>query len=181
MRNFLNNIFLPIFTLFVCSRESLLYENVTYIANHTKYRYLVCLLAMMLSIHYFVNFKEIFRKTNFDQKYIKNLLLFSCLLITITFFIPYNTSIYPILSKFHVLTALGGSILFILLLNVYMWFLQSSNIGLYQIVFPIYLGLITGCISIFVWFGSVNSLVELFFILMINYLIYIFDKNTKKN
>lgn len=179
MQKLLNRIIIPILTIFVTTRSSLLYENVTYIANHSQYRFLVCILAILLSYHYFSSFKIIFKQTHFKNTLTSKLLLLSTLSITIAFLIPYNPALYPLLSKLHVLFSLGGAIVFILLLNIYFWFIQTHHIKLYQKTFNVYLSLITGCISIFVWFGSVNSLLELYFILMINLLIDTLLKNSE--
>ena len=179
MQKILNRIIIPILTIFVTTRSSFLYENVTYIANHTQHRFLVCILAILLSYHYFSSFKIIFKQTHFKNTLTSKLLLLTTLSITIAFLIPYNPSLYPLFSKLHVLFSLGGAIVFILLLNIFFWFIQTHHIDLYRKTFGVYLSLISGCISIFVWFGSVNSLLELYFILMINLLIEMLLKNSE--
>lgn len=164
---YLNDFIIPLFMLFVCSKASLFHENLTYIANVLPYRYLVFILAVMISYHYHKQFIRLIKKLSFHGKLPYLLVHLFSLFIPLAAIIPYSKN-EPLLSKFHVWVAFGGSIVFILLLNIIIWYIMRSDIYLYQNVVPYYLFMISGCFILFVWFGSVNSLLEIFFIFSIN-------------
>ncbi len=168
---FLNNIIIPLFILAVCSLSSLLHENLTYIANVLPYRYLVFILACLISYNFYTQFSYIFIKTHFNKYKLSSFILYFTFLIPIAVLIPYSKKDI-LLSNLHVWISFGGSISFIILLHFFLWYLAKTQITLYQQILPIYIFIISGLFSLFIWLGSVNSLIEIFFIWTLNLLIY---------
>ncbi|WP_041139179.1 hypothetical protein [Beduini massiliensis] len=169
--NVLNNIIIPIFIIVVCSLAPILHQNLTYIANQLPYRFLVFILACLIAYNFYTQFTCLFKVTEFYGQKAAYLMIFSLILIPLAVLVPYNKK--DILwSMIHVWISFGGSILFMILLNVFLWHLAKTHIEMYQQILPVYLFLITGCFTLFVWLGSVSSLVEIFFICSLNALIY---------
>lgn len=169
--NILNNVIIPIFIVAVCSLSSLLHQNLTYIANQLPYRFLVFILAGLIAYNFYTQFSCLFKATGFYGQKVASLMIFSLLLIPLAVLVPYNKKDI-LTSTIHVWISFGGSILFMILLNVFLWHLAKTQLEIYQQILPVYLFLITGCFTLFVWLGSVNSLVEIFFIWVLDALIY---------
>lgn len=176
--NLLNNIIIPISIVIVCALAPLLHQNLTYIANVLPYRFLVFLLACMIAYNFYTQFNILFKTTGFYGQKVASYMIFSLFLIPIAVLIPYNKKDI-LISTLHVWISFGGSILFMILLNVFIWHLAKTRIEVYQHILPFYLFLITGCFTLFVWLGSVNSLVEIFFIWTLNLIIYRLNKILK--
>lgn len=169
--NSLNNIIIPIFIVAVCSLAPILHQNLTYIANQLPYRFLVFILALLIAYNFYTQFSCLFKVTGFYGQKVASLMIFSLLLIPLAVLVPYNKKDI-LTSTIHVWISFGGSILFMILLNVFLWHLAKTQLAIYQQILPVYLFLITGCFTLFVWLGSVSSLVEIFFIWILDALIY---------
>lgn len=161
-----NNYLIPIYMLWFCLQAPLTTQNITYICNMPNFKIFGIILASIISIHYFNIFKHFFIKVNYYPIFIQIILIVFLITIPLVAIIPYNNN--DILSKLHVFLAFGGSIAFLLLLNLFLWQLFKKNVVVYNIILPYYTFIISSCTILFLWYGSINSLIELVFIYSIN-------------
>lgn len=170
-KKWLNNWGIPVFIVYVCLHSSLSRQNLTYIANQLNHRILVFILSLMIAYNIYTYFNDFIKRLSFPPLFSLKLLQLFAFLLPLAVIVPYNKN-DTLFSTLHVWISFGGSVLFLLFLNGFIWTLSKFNIQLYQHILPYYLFMMSGCFTLFIWFGSINSLVEIFFIWMINTLIY---------
>lgn len=99
----------------------------------------------------------------------------SFLLLSLVF--PYQLELYPIASSLHVFFGMVGPIVF--LVGLLLYFRDLSI--LYPMYYKGYLSIVVVSIVVWLYFGKVTVLVEVFLALSLNTLLYIYVNTIKKN
>lgn len=98
----------------------------------------------------------------------------SFLLLSLLF--PYNLEVYPMASSLHVFFGMVGPIVFLFGLLLYFHDLST----LYPTSYKIYLCILLGSGILWLYFGKVTVLVEIFLALSLNTLFYFYVNKIKK-
>ncbi len=156
-------IILPLLNLYISSLSNIFHENISYIGNILGYQNLMYTWGMICSLYFYFILNAIINKMEYKNKYYIPSLTFSCLLMGLSVFIPYNPQLYPILSEIHIYCAILGTTSFILLIYHILLQLTLYNKQPFHKLMISFTSLIVFCIYIIFNFGMVNSFIEITF------------------
>lgn len=172
-------IVIPVTSLILGLQESVLYENLTYIGNQPQYRLLFQIWGVLVSVDYLVSFYYLTRKTGV---YGKRLIPLACVLTIMSissFFIPYNTEIYPMLSNLHVYASLLSSVFTIFLIIYYVYLFQFIQPVYFEKCFRFMISFIIIAVTLLFVLGDISGILELvmsiFLSLFLYYMIRAYD------
>lgn len=174
----LGTIILPIFSFYLGSRASLLYENITYIGNMKTYHTPFIIWGILNSLYYMISYLIII--SNFPN--LKSKTKPICIILTIisilAFLSPYTLRSADFLSQFHVygsMTSAIGTIMLIIYTIIYgqMYYPEHLTKMKNQL-----LALAIFCSMLLVTIGDISTLLELILLNGLNYimayLLYLF-------
>lgn len=164
-------ILLASISLYLATRSSLFFENLTYIGNLSQYRPLFLVWGISQSLFYGFLYYQIIKKWHIKNQFISTLTILAIVANIISFILPYQNHSGDLLSQIHVYMSIGSSVLtcFIIL-----WLIQRMQ----QIDFNLFLEarnkmmiMITLVGFMAILLGDFTSIMELIFTNGISYLL----------
>lgn len=152
---------IPIFTLFYASQASFTQENFTGIANQQGLAWLLVLWTILVVNYFTFCSQKLFSIYHWRPAYLKctQFLIYICSLMAPL--IPYQLERYH-LASLHILLAAIPTVLFLMLIRLFLAHIQWIEPKLYQTMMPRFHYIIITVIFLILSFGHINSLIEAF-------------------
>lgn len=154
-------IILPLFSLYLSSKASLFYENLTYVGNLSINRNLFIIWGILQSLFYFISFCYLYQKLNMQKKWMLSVCTLITLLSIIAFLLPYTNHSGNIISQLHVYgsmcSCIATYVIIIIIINDCIYINFNYYIHSRKLLFLV-LTTFTFCIILF---GDISTLSEL--------------------
>ncbi len=172
--------YILIMTFFILSRDSLLYSNMTLIASMPQYKYLIIAHLIILSLYYRKSLHFIYKKIDQTPCIVKHLINITSIMMIIGAFIPYTYLGVDILSILHVFFCMISSVLFLLILFIYNYYISIFYGSIYRKTHYFFeTGLSFLCL-VTVFFTSINGYVEMIYCVLVTIYIHMLKKEFKQ-
>ena len=169
-------ILLILCTILYASLDSLLYSNFTAIGNQEGHFFYFFIWTFSIATYFLIQSTNIFKKHHFSFRYQKLLATYVYLSCILTPIIPY-TNTNPFLDDLHVLLIMSSVFIFLGIWFYFIYHLKVNHhplISKIEVSFILFVHLLA---FIFLFFSSINSLIEVLIIAYMIIFIEIFKKN----
>lgn len=162
---------LALLSLFLATRSSLFYENLTYIGNIPTYRPLFLLWGISQSLFYGFLYYQIMQKWLIKNNLVTFFTVLAILMNILSFLLPYQNHSGDLLSQIHVYMSIGSSIITCLILLWLIQKMQTYDFTIFIHARSILLRLITIIGFLAMLLGDFTSIMELVFTNGISFLL----------
>ncbi len=152
-----------------------IHENYTHLYNNSTTKMLYMIWIVSLSIFLFIKCMKIYKRVQLPSKLFYCCLYSAFISMMIGAIIPYGVEI-PFLSTLHVIFALLGSLLTLVVIKLLVERSQFLDIELHPVMQQYYMYFMMVLVMCTTIFGSVNVIVELILIGCILYMLYRLEK-----
>lgn len=161
-------------SLYLATRSSLFYENLTYIGNLETYRPIFIVWGVSQSLFYGFLYYQIIKKWNLNYPLANGLTFLAIIMNILSFLLPYQNHSGDLLSQAHVYMSIGSSVL---TLFIILWLTQRMQILEFNIFlriknFLFKFVILIGFLAMLL--GDFTSIMELVFTNGISYLLLCF-------
>lgn len=169
---FLFMIFLIVLNLGTIPYCGFFRENLTGLGNHLHHPIYLILWASSASLYFFIYTKKLMQQFQYSNKFGWIFLYVTCASMIIATLIPYDLTIYPTLSKWHVRLAMFGTVGYTLTLFHVFFEILKMDYHFFIKTFPYHLYLVIFDALLFLFYGSVSALSETSFVIGMSILLY---------
>lgn len=174
-------LFILLFTLFVCTRGHLIYDNISEIAQIGNNRMLVIAYTFICSIFFCIKTIKLFRLIDYKHKSIYYVIYATTLIMFLGALFPYYKDNVTLISKIHVYLSMFSSIFYLMILIFFERQLYVFNTPLYNKTHFIFLFGINVLAIAFVLFSRVNGCLELIYVTFLTGYLYYMEKFLSHN
>lgn len=161
---------IALFTFILSLQTSWLYNNFTYLSYQPTLR--IYFLIWITVVATFLLIKTIkLLKYNYITRLDKLLLGLNFISILLGSYLPYNPNNTNISSSLHIILSSAASLLYLIIIQIIINRLILSDYDVYKQINIIYHRLITILIMFIVMFGSINTIIELFVLFTILFIL----------
>lgn len=161
---------IALFTFILSLQTSWLYNNFTYLSYQPTLR--IYFLIWITVVATFLLIKTIkLLKYNYITRLDKLLLGLNFISILLGSYLPYNPNNTNISSSLHIILSSVASLLYLIIIQIIINRLILSDYDVYKQINIIYHRLITILIMFIVMFGSINTIIELFVLFTILFIL----------
>lgn len=150
-------------------------ENLSHLGNELGHKYYLIVWGSSAAIYFYYYTLQLMKKTLYQHKLGKGLLLLACIFMTVSVVLPYDPLAFFELSKWHTRIAMWGTTLYATVFFHLLYAMMKTNYSLFEIYTPYYTMLVGFDILFFVLNG-VSTLVEISFVIVMSLLLYIMNK-----
>lgn len=169
-------IYIIFMTLFLLSRDHMMYSNLTLISSYSEYKFAIIIHIIITTLYYHHSLISLYNKMNHTSSYIKYMIHFSTIAMIAGIMIPYTYLGSDLLSKFHVLLCMSSTLIFLLILFMYNYHLFLYNSHVYKNTHYFIEGSLSFLGLIAVCFGHVNGYIEMIICFIMTFYIYLLNK-----
>lgn len=165
-------IILPILSIYLGTRASILYENLTYIGNTLQYRFLFLVWGITLSLFYCFSYFKVVKLYELKQPTYNYLCIIATCLNIIAMLMPFKNHSGDIFSQLHIYTSFMATLLTCLLIYKIVSKLQKTDFLIFLFIRNSILSLISLSTMCILLLGDFSTLLEIIFTNGISFLFY---------
>lgn len=173
-------IFIIFITIYLTSRDNLMYANLTGVSTNPHYHIWVVLHTMICSIYYAYTMHRIFEILHQSKKKIHLLINITTMIMICGACFPYTINGKDLFSQIHVYCSLTSSLSFLFILGMMDHDLMFDFPHIYLKYHWFYWLSIEFLAILFIVFSRVNGYLEILFVVFITIYPYLIQKEIKK-
>lgn len=150
-------------------------ENLSHLGNELGHKYYVILWGSSAAIYFYYYTLQLMKKTLYQHKLGKGLLLLACIFMALSVLLPYDPQTFFELSKWHTRIAMWGTILYAAVFFHLFYDMMKTNYSLFETYMPYYTMLV-GFDTLFFVLNGVSTVVEISFVIVMSFLLYLMNK-----
>lgn len=172
--------YVMIMTIFLMTRDDLMYANLTGISTLPRYHYIVVIHIILCAIYYAYHMHHIYHSLNSKHPFIHCCITLTMIIMIIGACSPYHINSNDLFSSIHVICSMSSCVSFLALLWIYNRYLSYEYPQIYLNIHQYYdyglyfLGLM------FVVFTRVNGYLEIMFTILVTVYLMVIEKLLKK-
>lgn len=165
----IGGVFLPLFSLYLSSKASMFYENLTYVGNLESNRYLFMIWGIVQSLYYLLSY---YISATTLHVYNRKLFIVSIIITVISivaFLLPYQNHSGDIISQLHVYGSMLSCIATFILIIIMLSTLSYYDYVIFEKAKKLILLILSGFAFCILLFGDISTLSELILLNGLNY------------
>lgn len=164
----------------ICNVGALFYvaplrENMSYLGNALGHPLYLFVWGGSAALYFYWYTLQLMHHFSYSYRFGKALLRIACLMMIVSLILPYRPSFLPDFAKWHVRIAMWGTILYIFLFFHVLFDIMKKDYPFYKRYISYYYSLILLDTFLFVFYGSVSTLLEISFTIGMSIILYSMD------
>lgn len=152
-----------IYTFLLSLKTSWIYNNFTFLSYQKDLRFYYLVWVCIISCFLLIKVIKLFKKITYLTKYNKLLISFSFTTMIMGSFLPYHPDNENIISTLHIILSTLGAISLLIIIQLLINRILVIDFTFYKKMNTLYHHLILMLGMLIIMFGSINSIIELFF------------------
>lgn len=151
-------------------------ENLSYLGNELGHPYFLMVWGSSAALYFYIYTSNLMKRTRYQNQIGKLFLFIACSGMILSVILPYAPNTLPQVSKWHIRIAMWSTALYVALFFHYLYDVMKKDHALFEKSMPFYSMLVVFDLLLFMFYGSVSTLLEITFTIGMALLLYRMDR-----